>query len=331
MNLFGILGLFAGIAVTTGLFLAAYLVFIRKDDKIGNYFLGALFLAISLRIGKSIAYFLLPVMADEGVATGFLGLSLIGPLVLFYMTYTADRKSIPWYYYTIHFIYPSVGTVLCFTVVKNEGYTWFYQITTVIMLFYLLKAWKVNTVSTYEHERLAAWNKQILIAVSLVWMAFVYQHLTNSMMDYAIGSGIAAVGIYFVFINALKSPVVFQPAMKVEVSPLYLKKVKEAFEHGNVYRVPGITINQLSEQLQIPAYLITHCVRELYKMTFPEAINHFRINEVQSLLLIEDNVKVEALAYDVGFKTPSAFYAAFKKQTGMSPKVFKQTQALKTA
>ncbi|MEQ8475341.1 AraC family transcriptional regulator [Fulvivirga sp.] len=331
MNLYGILGLFAGVAVTTGLFLAAYLVLIRKDDKVGNYFLGALFIAISLRVGKSIAYFLLPTVADEGVATGFLGLSLIGPLVLFYTAYVAGRKSIPWYYYAIHFLYPLVGTVLCFTVVKEEGFTWFYQITTVIMLFYLVKAWKVNAVSTYEHERMASWNRQILIAVSLVWIAFVYQHLTNTMMDYAIGAAIAALGIYFVFINALRSPVVFQQTMKVEVSPLHVKKVKSAFEEEDIYKIPGITINQLSEQLQVPAYLITHCVRELYKMTFPEAINHFRISEVQSLLLMDDHVKVEALAYDVGFKTPSAFYAAFKKQTGMSPKAYQQTMALKTA
>lgn len=331
MNLFGILGVFAGIAVTTGLFLAAYLIFIRKDDKIGNYFLGALFVAVSLRVGKSIAYYLLPTMADEGVATGFFGLSLIGPLTLFYTAYAANKKAIPWYYYAIHFLFPMVGTVLCFTVVKDEGFTWFYQIATVIMLFYLLKAWKVNAISSYEQERARIWNRQILIAATLVWGAFVYQHLTNTMMDYAIGSGIAAVGIYFVFINALKSPLVFQTSMKVEVSPLNIKKVKEAFEDEHMYRVPGITIGQLSEQLEIPAYLITHCVRDLYKMTFPEVVNHFRINEVQSLLLLDDNVKVEALAYDVGFKTPSAFYAAFKKQTGMSPIAYKQTQVLKTA
>ena len=331
MNLFGILGLFAGVAVTTGLFLAAYLIFIRKDDKVGNYFLGALFITISLRVGKSIAYFLLPTMADEGVASGFLGLSLIGPLTLFYTAYAANKKAIPWYYYAIHFLFPMVGTMLCFTVVKDEGFTWFYQIATVIMLFYLLKAWKVNAVSSYEHERVRIWNRQILIGATLVWGAFVYQHLTNTMMDYAIGCGIAAVGIYFVFINALKSPLVFQPSMKVEVSPLNIKKVKEAFEDEHMYRVPGITIGQLSEQLEIPAYLITHCVRDLYKMTFPEVVNHFRINEVQGLLLLDDNVKVEALAYDVGFKTPSAFYAAFKKQTGMSPKAYQQTQTLKTA
>ena len=61
-------------------------------------------------------------------------------------------------------------------------------------------------------------------------------------------------------------------------------------------------------------------------MSFREFVNTYRIAEVKEKLCEKsaDFSKVEALAYDVGFNSPSAFYAAFKKETSLSPQEYRK-------
>ena len=54
-------------------------------------------------------------------------------------------------------------------------------------------------------------------------------------------------------------------------------------------------------------------------------MNELRVKEVKQKLAGGSDVKIEGLAYDVGFNTPSAFYAAFKKETSLSPREYQQT------
>ena len=67
-----------------------------------------------------------------------------------------------------------------------------------------------------------------------------------------------------------------------------------------------------------------------YGRTFPEVVNELRVKEVKAKLAVGVDVKIEGLAYDAGFNTPSAFYAAFKKETDQSPREYQQSvQVLK--
>ncbi|MDH5721689.1 MAG: helix-turn-helix domain-containing protein, partial [Spirochaetia bacterium] len=56
--------------------------------------------------------------------------------------------------------------------------------------------------------------------------------------------------------------------------------------------------------------------------TFFEFINSKRIEEAKNILTEEPDANILNICYDIGFNSPSVFYRAFKKETGMNPKEF---------
>ncbi|MBU0488050.1 MAG: helix-turn-helix domain-containing protein, partial [Bacteroidetes bacterium] len=55
---------------------------------------------------------------------------------------------------------------------------------------------------------------------------------------------------------------------------------------------------------------------------FKNLINEYRIKESRKLLITKPNLTIEAIAHDVGFRSKSAFNAAFKLYTGVTPSFF---------
>ena len=87
-----------------------------------------------------------------------------------------------------------------------------------------------------------------------------------------------------------------------------------------------MNLQQFSTDYDIPSYLVTRSVKELYGKSFPETLNHFRIEKIKEMLLDpkKEHLKIESLAYEVGYTSPSAFYAAFKKSTGQTPTAYQK-------
>ena len=105
-----------------------------------------------------------------------------------------------------------------------------------------------------------------------------------------------------------------------------MEKLKYSFEEEKIYRDASLNLNKLSTVIQKPSYLISKTINSHFGMSFREFVNTYRIAEVKEKLCEKtaDFSKVEALAYDVGFNSPSAFYAAFKKETSLSPQEYRK-------
>ncbi|GGI57591.1 helix-turn-helix domain-containing protein [Winogradskyella haliclonae] len=316
-----LLGIFSGIAVTTNFFIAVYLILIKKRDKYENTLLGLLFIAIGLRIIKSIIHFIFIDVFSLGLSFGFLGLSCAGPLLYVYMCRMVNKK-IEFYFKTwMHFIIPVIGTITCLFV-DFKYVVMLYKTATFIFLAYLLASLFIHIRNTYHETNIKLWNSRLLLVISVIWFSFLIQHITPFILQYALWTGLASLSIYYIFFAALKSPIIFKK--NTDLVPLsILKKVKKAFEEEKLYMEKSITLTKFSIDSKIPIYLVTQSVKQLYGKRFPEVVNHFRIEDVKTMLLNNRNrkeIKVEALAYEVGFNSPSAFYVAFKKETGMSPR-----------
>ena len=330
MNAIGILGLFCGISVAFGLFLSSYFLLVRKERNLSSMLLGILFLAVSIRISKSIWFFIFYEVAPIGLMIGYLGLALVGPSLYFYIRNTTRKINLR-NYDSIHAIIPIIGALISL-LMSLEMTTIAYKSTTVIMLVYLLVSWYMHLKTNYDSQKLKSWNKHVLIAVSAVWASFAYQHLTGTLMDYAIGAGIASIPIYYLIIVVLRNPAINVKSHKVQLPQKVVDKVRRSFEEERVFLIPNLTLTQFSASIEIPAYLITKSVNQLYNKTFPETVNYFRVKEVKDQLVKNSHefVKIEGLAYDAGFKTSSTFYTAFKKETGMTPSAFQRQHAVHT-
>lgn len=325
MNTIGLFGVLAGSAVALALFLSSFFLSVKRKEDPQNLWLGLIFLAIGLRVGKSIFYFLLNDMAPIGLAIGFLGLASIGPLMWFLVRKegSINKRN------GLHFLIPITGAIGCFLVSPSPWETYFYQSATGLLFAYLIFSW----VYLWRYDQDGnGWNQQVLIMVSGVLAALVYQHLADSMMDYAWGAIVASAFLYWIFIQSFRTGV-FPKGISVTLPDQTVGQVRDAFENQQLFKEQGMNLQQFAAKLEVPSYLVTRSVKQLYDRSFPETLNHFRVEEVKQMLLDpkKEHLKIESLAYDVGFASPSAFYAAFKKCTGQTPTAYQKEASLLSA
>jgi AraC-like DNA-binding protein len=84
-----------------------------------------------------------------------------------------------------------------------------------------------------------------------------------------------------------------------------------------------LSIVKLAKDLNTNSKYLSHVINSEYKQNFINFINKFRVEEVKIYLLSEkQNLTIEALAQNAGFKSKSSFNLAFKKVTGKTPSDF---------
>ena len=100
-----------------------------------------------------------------------------------------------------------------------------------------------------------------------------------------------------------------------------VEKLLDNMEIKKSYRETGLTISKLSKQLNLSGHNLSQTINEEMECSFLDFINRYRIKEAQVLLLDTNyqHYTISAIGYEVGFKSKSAFYAAFKKETKMTP------------
>ena len=100
--------------------------------------------------------------------------------------------------------------------------------------------------------------------------------------------------------------------------------VINAIQEYKYYRNPELDIRGLSVELQIPYHELSSKINQEYHQNFNAFINSFRVQEVARALETQEHESytIMGLAQKAGFKSPSAFYAAFKKEKGTTPTAF---------
>ncbi|GGI57604.1 hypothetical protein GCM10011444_19130 [Winogradskyella haliclonae] len=125
----------------------------------------------------------------------------------------------------------------------------------------------------------------------------------------------------------LKNPPNMLKALnKISPKPEQMIQIITALELDKLYRTQGINLTKFSNKINIPKYVISIVIRDRYSKSFPEVINSMRIKDITNKLKDPNlaNVKVEELAFDVGFNSTSSFYAAFKKIVKITPREFQR-------
>lgn len=102
------------------------------------------------------------------------------------------------------------------------------------------------------------------------------------------------------------------------------ERLQTIMVNEKVFTNPELTLSKLAQLAEVKPYILSTLLNANYKKSFSEYINEQRVNEVERRLLSYDLAKftIEAIAYDCGFKSPSAFYSVFKKSKGISPSEF---------
>lgn len=105
-----------------------------------------------------------------------------------------------------------------------------------------------------------------------------------------------------------------------------LSKIQGLFESQKAYTDQQLTLAGLASKLSIPSPYISQTINNQLAISYNDFVNKHRVEEAQRLLRnpANHNLTLLYIAQSSGFKSSSAFNAAFKKVTGTTPSQFRK-------
>lgn len=100
----------------------------------------------------------------------------------------------------------------------------------------------------------------------------------------------------------------------------------DSMEKEKLYLNERLSIQEVSERLNIPRQYISEVLNEHMNTSFQDFINKYRVEEFINRLKADQNNRFTlfGIATDVGFNSKSSFNAIFKKFKGLTPTQFKK-------
>lgn len=111
-----------------------------------------------------------------------------------------------------------------------------------------------------------------------------------------------------------------------EVSEI-LETVTEYMLSSECYINDKLTIIDVAEAVNIHPKRISHSLNSKLNVNFNRFINSYRIEKAKKLLKSDStkNLSVEGIGFEVGFRSKTSFYSAFKKIVGTTPAKYKNS------
>ncbi|RKE95246.1 helix-turn-helix domain-containing protein [Ichthyenterobacterium magnum] len=321
------IAVFCLLAIANALFLVFVFLKKRPFKTYADIFISLLLIALALRISKSIFYYLFFNISSLYISIGLMGKLAIGPFLLLFVKsnkaqYTFNPIDL------LHFLPSLIALSVGWSLYIGQLAVLFWTGTAVLSA-YIIYSWYLYTKNEVVKSSKSKLDKSVLIGVSIIWMTFVFQIVSRGIEMYVIGTIISVLVLYWLNYNLTMYTIKKLKSEKINtISKERMNRVASAidfsFKEEKIYRDSKLTLSKLSEHINQPVYLISQTINKTYNKTFPEYVNHYRVEELKKELekFGTTNYTIEGIAYSVGFNTPSAFYAAFKKQIGLTPQKF---------
>lgn len=229
-----------------------------------------------------------------------------------------------------------------FEILPKEYTIWF---VVSVMLFYLCLMYriyrKVKARRTQEDSLKLVWIKYLMgsysgyVLIFITCFVLVYLNMITPARDYIIGYFL----IFFVSVVAYFSfmqPDIFSGKIKIlnikyknnGLPSSYAMEMKDKLirlmESDKLYLDNSLTLDALSERLDLSRHHTSQLINEYFNVNFFEFVNNYRVKE--AILLLEDGenkLNINQIVYTSGFNNRTSFYNAFKKKTGVSPKLYR--------
>jgi len=318
--------LFAFLAGHT-LFLS--LALILKTTGNNTALLGILLMLLLLRVGKSVLSLAFPESAFYINVFGLACMAAMGPVLWIYTRGLFQVSNVTLKTLILHLI-PAFATAFTWS------WKWLnlaYYLITVHLLIYLaiVTYFFITNRETLKADDIRLkWVSVLLVGFGTTWLTFALQLFVYDRLYYVIVVFVSIVLCYSISLWAFTQQKLFaNQKPKKEIDPDDYKLIRsqiEQFMHEEIFVDPSLNLTLLAKRLNKQPYLVSRVINDQFNKTFPELLLHYRIRKAEELLVssLSKNYTVEGIAYESGFSTLSAFYTAFKKETGMTPTQFKK-------
>jgi len=280
-------------------------------------------------------------------------LFLIGPLfyILVNNYNTGERWRTKHLYHFIPFIiYLPLSTFFGLSSLNAQDGLLFLQATNAIMMPWL---WNVHMLiylgyscffirdQGINHAGDFNWIRGLVFGIAAIWLLnflltivsrFVFPIPHEIMHNVTLLFTIVIVSIFF---KSFNDPLLHPnrsstSGLSEKEKVTWLTKMKDLFEGEKIYLNQDLRLSNISTKIGTNERVISAIIKDEYGQNFNEYLNRHRVNEVIRRLDTPDSLSytIMALANESGFKSNSAFYKAFKQQTGLTPKAFMEQHIL---
>ena len=207
---------------------------------------------------------------------------------------------------------------------------------------------RLKDIYSNTHKRELRWIDWFIVLLMVLWGAAVL-----SLMGDNFGSGLpipgevvfAVAAVFLLFVVAFTSSGLPCRGEPIEIlsevsharsdkkyarsalSDDYAKKIaariEGAMRKDAIYLEANLSLQKLSRHIGAPPNLVSQTLNEQIGSTFFDYVAHWRIEAAKPRILSGEE-SVLTIAMEVGFNSRSTFYKAFKRETGMTPKAYRE-------
>lgn len=114
--------------------------------------------------------------------------------------------------------------------------------------------------------------------------------------------------------------------LSTEVQQMKLLRLREIMEKQKPYKSAHFSLRELARLSNLSSHHTSQVINSGTGMSFNEFVNLYRVEEARNVLKSPESnlVKVELLAYELGYKSKSAFFNSFKRYTDTTPSRFRE-------
>ncbi|MEM9647640.1 MAG: helix-turn-helix domain-containing protein [Bacteroidota bacterium] len=303
-----------------------------------RYLLAFILLAFTLRIAKSVIYILFPEYASTLTSLGIVGMLAIGPLYWFYINAILTRVEINYWHLgpmlLVLMILPWLAHNGPFNI-KHRILLFVYVFSLIHMLVYFVNGFwailKNNKSGPSGQHKKVQWVSKLTISMLFIWMGFVLQAMLKDKPLYVLvtfGEVLVFFGIAWVAMRdygfIVRSPNRFLQDNS-ELKNIARNAIT-VLKRDRLYTKNDLSISILANKMGTNRHTLSIALNNFENKSFPELLNHFRIE--YSLLLLKDmksqNLSIEAIAFESGFNSLSVFYSNFKKYNKLTPAEYRK-------
>lgn len=232
----------------------------------------------------------------------------------------------------------------------DEFHFFFRQIWLLVFMVLVIKLlWKNKNQLNREESNLNRYIFNFLVFITAAFCLAIlpgffrfidrWAGFTVEIQTMTVSSALIGAGVFLVFNPRLLYGFYWSGSIKEKIEIKEIEPIKSAshiqteeleelcdqvtnfVQSQKLYLKQGITINDLSKELNIPVYKISPAINMCYDTNFNQWINQFRIEEFDRLIQQgeHERLTLDGIASKCGFSNRTTFISAFKKIKGDTP------------
>ncbi|MDM3872448.1 helix-turn-helix domain-containing protein [Porticoccus sp. W117] len=103
-----------------------------------------------------------------------------------------------------------------------------------------------------------------------------------------------------------------------------LKKLNQLMAIDKIYQNENLSLSFLADTMGLSNHQLSELINTRHGMSFSKYIRSQRVEAAKKLLLEDPKASILSISMELGFRSQSNFYSAFKEITGQSPGSFRQ-------